>query len=879
MDGDRRGAHSSVMLTDFLDGESRDDLMGTMGLGISMGRSEEPPHMQVDMSRLSEEQTSASENNAMGLGLDLGLQAMNNDDTFVPADGTQIVTLAPPSEDKDAALATSPSFVSSLEGFAINVTHPGEQQITIHSPGLEGETGQQEKRNTGSKGRWSSKLWSMASKSPFGSLRSPARSSRLEEEQVSSLRALTLVDRKVGEDGRDYHSRSRDDGYRSMPSSAALPGTATFASLQAPAPALYSEPRSSRHTKQISRLRYHSQQVDHIQVDMNSPPTIHLSADGLVSPRVAADYHASLLTPKMEYVEKTKKNRHSWSHSTTFDRSSADADAAAAASSATPTVTTAPFWLEPKRESVTFQRESVFFANVRNSTLSALEPQNTEDAAGKDQHMDAILGDGIRRRGNHRATNSVPSTPSILPDAWVRPTWDQGYYDEAAATYNRRQTGGVQFLDQTNLQVRHPTHQQEASKRLQYRRSSRNILSTISVLGPASAVIAPYLVNLTGPRNRDTVRRSTLPKGMVNSRANNRLSIFTDNRGGPEGFFAYSGRALENTSPSRALFFAGFLAMPWLWFIGGWGLDSDGSIYVEKDIYYTKADEDAVLLQLLQKEPVGSQLVQASGRTIYHQSTISSHRGPVRTMLQERLDEYDAEQYRYSMGQPESIINMEEQEEGDDEEPREAAAAAGRLHSIDLQGSGEGELEDYQSGVAYSTEGNEVVYSPSQQHIARRSVAYPPGGGSGAYAVPISQWDQYEDEKTAKELQQQPNPSFLQRAIQVNSALLAKLTSNSHSKKSDSKIAASRASSDSYSLSSAMRNEQDYHRQENMALDDSNSNLQMMRKKKSAAPLLNLSSWSHLETFVLWNRIMAFLVSIIVFGGFAVAIFAVINDW
>ncbi|CAO1613544.1 unnamed protein product [Jaminaea pallidilutea] len=46
---------------------------------------------------------------------------------------------------------------------------------------------------------------------------------------------------------------------------------------------------------------------------------------------------------------------------------------------------------------------------------------------------------------------------------------------------------------------------------------------------------------------------------------------------GGSGALQYSaGRLLDIDQPSRALFFAGFLCMPWLWLIGGWWLANDG---------------------------------------------------------------------------------------------------------------------------------------------------------------------------------------------------------------------------------------------------------------------------------------------------------------
>ncbi|EPQ30150.1 uncharacterized protein PFL1_02267 [Pseudozyma flocculosa PF-1] len=42
--------------------------------------------------------------------------------------------------------------------------------------------------------------------------------------------------------------------------------------------------------------------------------------------------------------------------------------------------------------------------------------------------------------------------------------------------------------------------------------------------------------------------------------------------------FAAPSRYLDSATPSKSMFWAGFLGMPWLWLIGGWWLDADGRI-------------------------------------------------------------------------------------------------------------------------------------------------------------------------------------------------------------------------------------------------------------------------------------------------------------
>ncbi|UZJ54915.1 hypothetical protein CBS101457_004235 [Exobasidium rhododendri] len=840
---------SPLLLTNFLQGEISDESKGALGLGITIGRPEEP-HMQVDMSELSKDQALASQANEAMAGVDLGRQAMNADISTqsINVVVAQEMSLVAPPLQKGAQLGTSPSFVSSLEGFAINVTHPIQiSDKTSHGIEIGVEEDLSSRNPSQSKGRWSSKLWDLAVKSPFPSLKSPSRS-KFEQERISSLKTLTLVSKKVEEEGgvsgkgsktsrshpggeaRDQvHLRINDSDYRAVPSSAPLPAAATFTSLQAPSPALYSESRSSRHVKQTSRLRYLSH-LDQVQVDMGASPPLaqHAPSESLATPKTAQHLSGGL-TPKMEFIEHSKTNRHSWCYSTT----SVDQDGNGSRM---------PSWLAPKRKSLTFHRDSKLFATLRNSTLSAVEPEQQMKHVPSEHHqaVEIIAEDGVRRRGNHRAANSDPSTPTVLPDIWIQPARKADHIPYGAV-YDGRDTA-IRFQQATPASP----HYQDAP------RHRRKVLSTISILGPASAIITPYLANLTGSRNRNKMVRSIQSNDRVKSKNLNRLSLFTNNRGGPEGFFAYSGRALENTSPSRALFFAGFLAMPWLWFIGGWGLNVDGSMYVEKEIYWGESDQDAVLQQLLQKEPVGS-LLHPTTRRGSAQPLSSNRRGPARTMVQDRLDEYDNENYRYSMGRPESIIDMEM----DSDQPREA----GRLHSIELQGE-----DDQRLGIAYSTEGNTVGYPLFD------------ASQGNASALPPSQWNLHEDSMPTEQQQPSRQPqSFLQRVrSQVNTRRFTTLK-----RKNDNVTSApsSRSSTSSYSLSTMLR-KKELQNQSQGRLDTSNDayNDQQLSKKATVSSHY-ITNWTKLEKYVLWNRIMASLISIVIFGGFAVAILAVVKDW
>ncbi|KAJ1022472.1 hypothetical protein NDA16_003461 [Ustilago loliicola] len=61
------------------------------------------------------------------------------------------------------------------------------------------------------------------------------------------------------------------------------------------------------------------------------------------------------------------------------------------------------------------------------------------------------------------------------------------------------------------------------------------------------------------------------------SRSKRRASTHHSDAGG-HGLFATSAALLDGNTPSKNMFWAGFLGMPWLWMIGGWYLTPDGQL-------------------------------------------------------------------------------------------------------------------------------------------------------------------------------------------------------------------------------------------------------------------------------------------------------------
>ena len=128
--------------------------------------------------------------------------------------------------------------------------------------------------------------------------------------------------------------------------------------------------------------------------------------------------------------------------------------------------------------------------------------------------------------------------------------------------------------------------------------------------------------------------------------------------------------------------------------------------------------------------------------------------------------------------------------------------------------------EDHQSGIAYSTEDNVAVYPQIRT------------------GLPLSQWDEYEDTQKPR----RKGKNFLQQVIEANSTILARLGS------SQTSLSATRDKKTAKAASRSML-------------------------------VTALTDWSRLERFVFWNRVMALITSLVVFGGFIVAICVVISDW
>lgn len=595
------------------------------GLGLSLLGETDPekfsmgPNSHSHTNDLIINRADVAQESNHALGLDLG-QVNMQAEPFSKEGEEPLKTKL-----EEKAIAKSSSDSSTVEGFSINVTPAVEQEMTIKTPDhrvdvpsnvVDIEEIVAAGNNAESRGRWSSKLWSVTS-----AFRSPMRSSfdTNNASQSPPMRTLTLVGKN--KDGTSRHSTarrsiSREDlrrplnkkqieespvagTYHSMPSSSNLKDQATFSNepVARPAAAMYTEARSSKHVKRSSRIHYlkNGGEESHIQVDMD-PSNLKTDnameraiLDLIKSPRVADSPTGN--TPHLEeFLSNDDSKRRSWNVNTIVNSSSNTKRAS---------------WLVPKRQSQTGARDSELYALAANMQIML----TNSEGSGIDQDSAAVEAlltrsesqeDGLRRRANRRSIDDMPNTPTFVTEEFkenVSKSYDTPMSSENArkgntlsfhaSKYNAKGIS-IAFEEPSVDQFSQRNHGQQARLSAYSRpRSGMQFLRNLSTMHGtydkpqneqeyenAIEQESHYLHYKSG---RMSVRQST----SVPSRR--RISgIFTPSSTNEESsFFSYPGEALQKAKPSQALFFAGFLFMPWLWFIGGWIVDKDGFFFIE----------------------------------------------------------------------------------------------------------------------------------------------------------------------------------------------------------------------------------------------------------------------------------------------------------
>jgi hypothetical protein len=576
------------------------------GLGLSLLGERDPEkfskhpqdHSLVDNLAVNRAEISHESSNAIGLDL-VPMHTNEKDRKF---------------------LTKSPSTSSStFEGFSINVTPAIEKKEGIKTPDhrvdvpsnvVDIEEILAAGNNAESRGRWSSKLWSVTS-----AFRSPIRSSFDFNNSTQSppMRALTLVGKNkdgTSKSSSIRRSASREDlksalskqqgieespavdVYHSMPSSSVLNEQATFSNetVTRPAAAMYTEARSSKHVKRASRIQYLKSggEESHVQVDMEKNNAMERAIlDMIKSPRVADS--PSGFTPHLEqFVTNEDSKRKSWNINTIANSSSSNKDNNRAS------------WLVPKRQSHTGARDSELYAlaaNMQNMLSNAGEGGIDQDSAAVEATLTRSESqeDGLRRRANRRSIDNMPNTPTFIAEEFEENSIENNERAKNQKTisfhpskYNAK---GVSIaFEEPN--VDHQLNQRNHDHHTRLSAYSRP-RSGMQFLRNLSTVHGSY----DKPENEQEYENSTEKEnhylhykaGRMSFRhsaslpSRRRISgIFTpSSTNGESSFFSYTGEALQKIKPSQTLFFAGFLFMPWLWFIGGWIVDNDGLFFIE----------------------------------------------------------------------------------------------------------------------------------------------------------------------------------------------------------------------------------------------------------------------------------------------------------
>lgn len=503
-------------------------------------------------------------------------------------------------------VGTSPSMTSSLEGFACHVTPPVPSAINLNSSvqvrrasfthDYNTATAQtnsdihqlpvEDKSNT-SNGRWSSRFWSVASSAGLTSVLSSKRNSEnlpaKEQGPISKpgqMKSLNLVNKRNVDSRRaaeissqQSHRRSRSredltnlisqngnekDGIASAPASSAFGSNPTFESNSTNSTSPTTQNSSSvtsRKQKRTSRIRYISNgdgNGNEFRLDMNGfnqveEKKVFDPLDLLKSPRVrdsptgqTPDIHSGLpisrskwgVLPQndesheqIEAQEEMERNRRR--HSSILPIKESDSGEV-------------PLWMRGQDDGG---------LQASRDRLRLLASQTMPGATLPHQYL-AV--EGVRKRvttsrPSHRPTSSTSAIPtaSIVPFGWTSVKNRRSSMMHTGTLI--RDSNGIplttRFAPGTNVS---PEDQDQTDS--EFPTSGR----PMSIFVPTSSIEAHLLRNSglkLGKSQRFSILNHFTPKTV-----------------------------LESSKPSKTLFFAGCLGMPWLWLIGGWWLGEDGLI-------------------------------------------------------------------------------------------------------------------------------------------------------------------------------------------------------------------------------------------------------------------------------------------------------------
>ncbi|PWN30768.1 hypothetical protein BDZ90DRAFT_257827 [Jaminaea rosea] len=450
----------------------------------------------------------------------------------------------------------SGSISSSIDGFACNVTPSLPQGLS------------QQAAEASSSSRFGSKLWKVVVEGQGKDRKSSL--SMAETPLTPPIRQLTLVKRNEAEVFRSQRASSARRQSMDLsklaaakaavdahletvraPSTAPIPDAPTFPTTAAVPVAFEKSRRSAKHVRRVSRLQYITDNRKEVRLDIPGSEDDQLAE--LKSPRPAPSPSGE--TPDMLYGN--ARSRHSWGllpHARAAATPVEQQQGGPRVSS--PVSPLLDFYDDGRGLRATQERAELLEKTSTN-------PSHRTTASLDGDHAASLLR---RRSGLER-----PSMTSPSPTAVIRPfSLRSGINKRASLQAEIASRDGVKLA-----QVEEEEHEMSLRRlrNMGDQLPEQENATRMSVFVPLTTLQAHLrnkrIANLQAragiePTMRKNVRTAAHePRPMIVAGSNLQYS---------------AGKLLDVDQPARALFFAGFLCMPWLWLIGGWWLAKDGSM-------------------------------------------------------------------------------------------------------------------------------------------------------------------------------------------------------------------------------------------------------------------------------------------------------------
>lgn len=331
--------------------------------------------------------------------------------------------------------------------------------------------------------------------------------------------------------------------------------------------------RSSKHVRRTSRIQYILDQRKEVQLEMldatgtlaaTDNSNVEAFADIKSPPPVS---NSSGETPEMIYGH--LQSRHSWgflpkSHFPWTRQASAEHAASLSLTSPTSESTSSP--VSPRLDFGASFREARF----KEEHSALLSDSQHAACAGAGIDAGDVAG-GLRRRRSdkdfkHRSVLSVPPTATIRAFSWRSSNKRASLFAELVAhegvklaEVEEHEEGGAGALEKLQFMGSAPPQEQDAAR--------------MSIFVPVAALQA----HLRRKAIQEREARAAASSQATATPMTHNAGILKKSLIAAKPSFQHSaGRSLDFEQPSRTLFFAGFLCMPWLWLIGGWWLANDG---------------------------------------------------------------------------------------------------------------------------------------------------------------------------------------------------------------------------------------------------------------------------------------------------------------